>query len=50
MEELINSIITDESPSAISDSIKDILTAKVMSKIDEYRPEVAVSMFNTPSE
>jgi hypothetical protein len=46
MEELINAIITDESPSAISDSIKDILTAKVMDKLDEYRPEVAASMFD----
>jgi hypothetical protein len=50
MEELINSIITDESPSAISDSIKDILTAKVMDRIEEYRPEVAVSMFDTSDE
>jgi hypothetical protein len=50
MEELINSIITDESPSAISDSIKDILTAKVMDKIEEYRPQVAVSMFDTSDE
>lgn len=50
MEELINSIITDESPSAISDSIKDILTAKVMDKIEEYRPEVAASMFDTSDE
>jgi hypothetical protein len=50
MEELINSIISDESPSSISDTIKDILTAKVMDKIDGYRPEVAASMFDTSGE
>lgn len=47
MEDLINSIIADESPSTISDNIKNILSMKAMEKIDEYRPEVAVSMFNT---
>ena len=47
MEELINSIISDESPSNISDNIKNILSIKAVEKIDEYRPEVAASMFNT---
>jgi hypothetical protein len=46
MEDLINSIISDESPSAISDHIKDILSMKAMEKIDEYKPEVAMSMFD----
>lgn len=46
MEDLVNDIITDESPSRISDGIKDILRAKVMQKISEYKPEVAQSMFN----
>jgi hypothetical protein len=47
MEDLINSILSDESPSVISDNIKDILSMKAMEKIDQYRPEVAASMFNT---
>lgn len=47
MEDLINSIISDESPSTISDHIKDILSIKAMERIDEYRPEVAMSMFST---
>ncbi len=47
MEELINAIIADESPSSISDNIKDILSMKAMEKIDSYKPEVAASMFNT---
>jgi hypothetical protein len=46
MEELINAIIEDESPSSISDAIKNILSVKAVEKIDEYRPEVAASMFN----
>ena len=46
MQELINAIIEDESPSAISDAIKNILSVKAVEKIDEYRPEVAASMFN----
>jgi hypothetical protein len=50
MEELINSIITDESPSEISNSIKNILTAKVIDRIEEYRPQVAASMFDTSDD
>jgi hypothetical protein len=45
MEELINSIIADDSPANISDSIKNILSMKAMDKIDSYRPEVTASMF-----
>ena len=50
MEDLINLIIADESPSQISDNIKDILTTKAVEKIDDYRPVVAASMFNTDDE
>ena len=45
MEDLINLILADESPSEISDTIKDMLSAKALEKIDDYRPEVAASMF-----
>ena len=38
-------IIADESPSQISDKIKDILFAKSAEKIDAFRPEVASSLF-----
>lgn len=38
-------IASDESPSQISDKIKDILFAKAAQKIDEFRPAVADSMF-----
>ena len=43
-------IITDESPSQISDKIKELLFTKSAEKIDAYRPEVAASMFNKEEE
>ena len=45
MDELLDMIIADESPSQISDKIKDILFAKSAEKIDSFRPEVAGSLF-----
>jgi len=38
-------IVGDESPSQISDTIKNILFAKSSEKIDGVRPEVATSLF-----
>lgn len=46
MEDLMDMIASDESPSQISDKIKDILFAKAAQKIDEFRPAVADSMFD----
>jgi hypothetical protein len=43
-------IVADESPSQISDKIKDILFAKSAEKIDSFRPTVASSMFGIESE
>jgi hypothetical protein len=45
MEDLLDMIIADESPSQISDKIKDILFAKSAENIDELRPYVANSLF-----
>lgn len=42
----MNMIVTDESPSQISDKIKDILFAKSAEKIDALRPAVASTLFN----
>ena len=39
-------IIADESPSQISDKIKDILFAKSAEKIDGFKPAVASSLFD----
>ena len=44
-QELMDMIIADESPSNISDKIKDILYAKSAGKVDEFKPEVAQGTF-----
>jgi len=46
MDELMDLLVQDESPSQISDKIKDILFAKSAEKIDEFRPQVASSLFD----
>ena len=46
MDELMDMIVTDESPSQISDKIKDLLFAKSSERIDSFRPEVANSVFD----
>jgi hypothetical protein len=45
MDDLLDMIAADESPSQISDKIKDLLFAKSAEKIDEFRPAVAQSVF-----
>ena len=44
MDELMNLIIADESPSDISDSIKNQLFAKAGTRVDELKPAVANTM------
>jgi hypothetical protein len=43
-------IASDESPSQISDKIKDILYQKSSERIDQYRPVVAASLFAAEEE
>lgn len=50
MDELMDMIVSDNSPSQISDTIKDMLFTKSTSRIDEIRPIVANSLFATPEE
>ncbi len=38
-------MVNDESPSQISDKIKDMLFAKSAERVDGFRPEVAGSIF-----
>ena len=47
---LMDMIIADESPSNISDTIKDMLYTKSAEKVDAFRPDVATSTFNPTSE
>jgi hypothetical protein len=47
MDDLINMMVTDQSPADISDKIKEILMQKSAEKIDTIRPVVAASIFGT---
>ena len=44
MDELMNLIIADESPSEISDSIKNQLFTKAGARVDALKPSVANAM------
>ena len=44
MDELMNLMIADESPSEISDSIKTALFAKAGARVDALKPSVANAM------
>ena len=44
MDDLMNLIIADESPSEISDSIKDQLMQKATARVDALKPAVANAM------
>ena len=44
MDELMNLMIADESPSEISDSIKNQLFAKAAARVDALKPAVANAM------
>jgi hypothetical protein len=45
MEELINMVITDESPAEISDKIKELLYRKAAENVDALKPYVASTVF-----
>jgi hypothetical protein len=45
MDELMDMIISDESPSQISDKIKDLLFSKSAERVDAFNPYVADSLF-----
>ena len=49
MEELMDLLVSDESPSQVSDQIKDILFAKTAEKIDAIWPQVANQVFDEPN-
>lgn len=46
MEELMDLLVKDESPSQISDGIKDQLFARSAEKLQNIRPQVAASLFD----
>tara|TARA_R100001443_G_scaffold14048_1_gene23974 strand:+ start:255 stop:491 length:237 start_codon:yes stop_codon:yes gene_type:complete len=50
MDELMDMITKDESPSGISDAIKDALYAKSAEKIGAHKDAVASSLFGSPED
>lgn len=47
MEELLDMIIGDESPSNISDNIKNALFVKATERVDSMRSPISNSLFNS---
>ena len=45
MDELMDMMATDESPSQISDKIKDMLFAKSAERVDAFKTDVANGVF-----
>jgi len=50
MNDLMDMILDDESPSQISDKIKELLFAKASEKVDEFRPAVSAKMFSNEND
>jgi len=50
MEEIIDLIATDSSPSEISDKIKEVLFAKAAERVENAKPIVASSLFGGSEE
>ena len=50
MDELMDMMVGDESPSQISDTIKDMLYTKSAERVDAFRPIVANSLFGDDTE
>ena len=50
MDDLLDMIIADKSPSQVSDKIKELLFTKSAERIDDFRPAVAANMFGQTEE
>ena len=50
MDDLIDLMIDNESPSDISDRIKDMLYAKSAEKVEAERPNVSAGLFGDESD
>ena len=55
MDDLMDAIVANDSPSKVSDAIKDMLYSRTADKVDALKPDIASSMFDpsnleTPEE
>ena len=48
MNDFLDMVVDDESPSQISDEIKNLLFVKAAERVDFFRQEVANDMFENP--
>ena len=48
--ELVDMMIDGATPSEMQDAVKDLLIMKAADKIDEFKPQVANSLFGAPEE
>ena len=49
MDELLDLIATDQSPSEVTDKIKDVLYSKASERIQSQKPDIAMQMFEPTS-
>ena len=47
MDDIIDAIATDESPSEISQSLKDLIYQKAAERVEGLRPGASASLFDT---
>tara|TARA_B100000676_G_C18046323_1_gene828220 strand:+ start:1876 stop:2106 length:231 start_codon:yes stop_codon:yes gene_type:complete len=50
MDDILDMVISDASPSEVSDKIKDLLYAKTAERVEALRPEVSNGMFDGEGE
>ena len=50
MDELIDMIAMDKSPSEVTDKIKDALYGKAAERIDAFKPDIAAQMFDPTTD
>ena len=48
--ELVDMMINGATPSEMQDAVKDLLIIKAADKVDEFKPQIANSLFGTPEE
>ena len=48
MDDIIDAIATDASPTEIADSLKDVIFQKAAERVEALRPEASASVFDTP--
>ena len=48
--ELVDMMIDGASPSEMQDALKDLINLKAADKVDEFKPQIANSLFGAPED